>query len=73
MKEAYHGEDSNTSEGITQQNAQRSGLGKCPPDSQEQSSSDGAAESDELDVTRLQPIQQELAGILAWYDTSSAS
>ncbi len=60
-KEAYHGEDSDPSERVTQQDTQRSGLRQCSPDSQEQTSSDGAAESDELDVTGFQPFRRKLA------------
>jgi len=54
----YHGEDSDTSECVTKQDAQRSGLSECSANTQEQTSTDRAAESDELDVTRFQPFDE---------------
>ena len=57
----YHCEDSNTSQGITEQDTQRSSLSEGPPDPQEQAGADGAAESDELDVTRFQPWRERSA------------
>jgi len=47
---AHHCENSNTSEGITEQHAQRTGLNKSTPYTEEETSANGSAEGNELNM-----------------------
>lgn len=53
-KTLHHGENSETSEGITKEDRKRTGLGEGTSNSQEETGSNGTTESDELDVSRLE-------------------
>ena len=53
----HHGEDGNTGTGITNENRQRAGLSKGGSNTQEETSTNGTTERDELDVTGLETAQ----------------
>ena len=50
----HHAKDGNTSEGVSQEDGQRPSTGESATDTQEQTSTDGSAKGNKLDVSRLQ-------------------
>ena len=50
----HHTEDSNTSDRITEENRNRTGVGESSANTQEETSSNGSTKSDELNVTRFE-------------------
>lgn len=62
---AYHHRiNCETSQGITEKNRQRSSVSKCSSNTQEQTSSNGAAKCDELNMSRLQ-ASRDIAVLLS--------
>jgi hypothetical protein len=50
----HHGEDGYTSETVTEQDGQRTGLRESASDTEEETSTDGTTKSNELDVSGFQ-------------------
>jgi hypothetical protein len=57
----HHGEDRDTSEAITEQDGKRARLGESTTDTQEQTRSDRATKSNELNVSRFQAVGEPLS------------
>ena len=53
----HHGIDSDTGKGISEQDRERTGLGKGTADTQEQTRANGATEGNELDVSRFEAVR----------------
>ena len=58
----HHGENGETSEGVTEEDGKRACLGEGAANTQEETCANGSAERDELDVSRLQPATCQSAG-----------
>jgi hypothetical protein len=50
----HHGDDSDTGDGVTEEDRDGTGIGEGSTNTKEQTSSNGTTECDELDMTRLQ-------------------
>lgn len=59
----HHGVYSNTSEGIAQNDRERTSLSKRASDTQEQTRTDSTTKSDELDMSRFQTAEDQISFI----------
>lgn len=50
----HHSEDRDTSDGVTKQNRERTGVSESAGNTEEETSTNGTTKSDELDVSRLE-------------------
>lgn len=65
----HHAEDSDTRQGITKKNGERTSLGERATDTQEETSSDRSTQSDELDVSGLEAVRSGMSAVskATWY------